>query len=134
MKRKKAFFILEQIFVIITLDYIFLIGDEFIYKTQWLPSFAIAILFFHLGTFISLYATITSTELTKEAKQLTHDFNFFIYLSFIGLLCFHNCLVNSGNLILNYCLGTYLLMNSVIFLFETHTSYKKYNASLIINN
>lgn len=134
MKRKKAFFILEQILFIIAINYLFLVEDGFIYKTHWLPSFVFAMVFFHLGTFMSLYATITSTVLTKENKQLIHDFNFFVYISFIGLLCFHNCLVNSGNLILNYCLGTYLLMNSIIFLFETYSSYKKYTASLIINN
>jgi hypothetical protein len=93
MKRKKAFFILEQILLILFINCLFLIEDDFIYKTHWLPSFAFAIVFFHLGTFMSLYATITSKTFTKEKEQVIFNFNFFIYLSFIGLLLYHNCLV-----------------------------------------
>lgn len=134
MKHKKAFFILEQILLMFAINYLFLFEDGFIYKTHWLPSFAFAIVFFHLGTFMSLYATITSKTFTKEKEQLIFNFNFFIYLSFIGLLLYHNCQVATNNLAINYYFGLYMLANAIIFLFETHSSYKKYTATLIINN
>jgi hypothetical protein len=134
MKRKKAFFIIPQILTMILINYFSLIEDGFIYKTHWQPSVVFVFVFFHFGTVIALYATIKSITYTKERRQMIHNFNFFIYISYIGLLCFHNCLVVSGDLLFNYCLGIFLLIISVIFLFETYSSYKKYTASLIINN
>ncbi len=134
MKRKKVSFIIEQVLFILFINCLFLIEDDFIYKTHWLPSFAFATVFFHLGTFMSLYVTITSKTFTKEKEQVIFNFNFFIYLSFIGLLLYHNCLVATNTLAINYFFGLYMLANSIIFLFETFSSYKKYTASLIINN
>ena len=134
MKRKKASFIIEQIVIILLINYFFLIESGFIYKTHWLPTFAFAILFFHLGTFMSLYATITSKTFTKEKEQFIFYFNFFVYMSFLGLILYHNCNVSTNDLVINYCYGLYMLANSIIFLFETYSSYKKYTASIIINN
>ena len=134
MKRKKASFIIEQIVIILLINYFFLIESGFIYKTHWLPTFAFAILFFHLGTFMSLYATITSKTFTKEKEQFIFYFNFFVYMSFLGLILYHNCNVSTNDLVINYCYELYMLANSIIFLFETYSSYKKYTASIIINN
>ena len=134
MKRKKASFIIEQIVIILLINYFFLIESGFIYKTHWLSTFAFAIIFFHLGTFMSLYATITAKIFTKEKEQFIFNFNFFVYLSFLGLILYHNCNVATNDLVINFCFGLYMLANSIIFLFETYFSYKKYTASLIINN
>ncbi|MCF8423842.1 MAG: hypothetical protein K9H41_05825 [Bacteroidia bacterium] len=134
MKRKKAFFIIEQIVIILLINYLILIESGFIYKTHWLSTFAFAIIFFHLGTFMSLYATITAKIFTKEKEQFIFNFNFFVYLSFLGLILYHNCHVATNDLVINYCFGLYMLANAIIFLFETYFSYKKYTASLIINN
>jgi hypothetical protein len=134
MKRKKAFFIIEQIVIILLINYLILIESGFIYKTHWLSTFAFAIIFFHLGTFMSLYATITAKIFTKEKEQFIFNFNFFVYLSFLGLILYHNCHVATNDLVINYCCCLYMLANAIIFLFETYFSYKKYTASLIINN
>jgi hypothetical protein len=133
MKNKKTKFIIEQIIVIVLLNYSFLIVDGFIYKTHWLPTFAFAVLFFNAGTFTTLYATIRSKLLTKEKAQLLFDLNIFIYLSFIGLLIYHDCHVATNNMIFNYWLGIYILINVIIFLFESYSSYKNYKASLSTN-
>lgn len=134
MKTKKIKFIIEQILIILFFNYIFLIDGGFIYKTHWLPTFIFAQAFFHLGVFASLYATIASKEFTKEKYQLILDFNCFIYLSYLGLLFYHNCHVETESLMQNYCFGLYMLTNVTIFIFETYSSYKKYKAALIINN
>jgi hypothetical protein len=134
MKRKKTSLIIEQILIILLINYLILIESGFIYKTHWLPTFAFAIVFFHLGTFTSLYATITAKTFTKEKEQFIFNFNFFVYLSFLGLILYHNCNVATNDLVINFCFGLYMLANSIIFLFETYFSYKKYTASLIINN
>ena len=134
MKRKKAFFIIEQILIILITNYLILIESGFIYKTHWLSTFAFAIVFFHLGTFMSLYATITAKTLTKEKEQFIFNFNFFVYISFLGLLLYHNCHVATNDLVINYFFCLYMLAISIIFLFEMYSSYKKYTASLIINN
>lgn len=130
----KTKFIIEQILFILLINYLILIDSGFIYKTHWLPTFAFAMVFFHAGTFLSLYATITSKVFTKEKEQLLFSFNFFIYLIFIGLLLYHNCQVKTNELMLNYGLGLYMLINAIIFLFEIKASYKKYITTLITNN
>ena len=134
MKTRKLKFTLQQILMILIINYLILVDEGFIYKTHWLPSFAFAILFFHLGTFSALYATLTSKTFTEEKEQFILNFNFFIYLSFLGLLLYHNCQVATNKLIFNYCFGLFTLTYSIIFLFETYSSYKKHTASLIINN
>ena len=133
MKTKKIKFISEQILFILLFNYLIVIDSGFIYKTHWLPTFVFALLFFHAGTFATLYATITSKAFSKEKEQLLFNFNLFIYLSFIGLLLYYNCQVATNNLVINYCLGLYMLVNAIIFLFETYSSYKKYSATLIAN-
>lgn len=133
MKTKKVKFIIAQILFILLINYLILIDEGFIYKTHWLPTFAFAILFFHVGAFSTIYLAITSKLFTNEKEQFLFDFSAFIYLTFIGLLLYHNCQVKTSDLLINYCLGLYILMNAVYFLFETHNSYKKYRTTLSIN-
>jgi hypothetical protein len=134
MKRKKASYIIEQIVIILLINYFFLIETGFIYKTHWLPTFAFAMVFFHAGTFLSLFVTIKSNVFTIEKEQLLFSFNFFIYLIFLGLLLYQNCLVQTNDLITYYCVCLYILFNAILFVFEIKACYKKYAASLIINN
>ena len=134
MKTRKIKFMIEQVFFILLMNYLFVIKSGFIYKSYWLPTFAIATLFFHTGTFVTLYTTIVSKTLTKEKERLLFNFNILIYSSYLGLLFLHNCQVESGSLILNYCFGLYMLINVTVILFETYSSYIKYISTKIINN
>ena len=134
MKTKKIRFIFEQILIILFVNYVIVFETDLINKTQWLPSFAFSLAFFHAGTFASLYTTITSKEFTIEKYNLILDFNLVIYLSYLGLLFYHNCQVKTDSLVMNYCFGLYMLINITIFIFETHSSYKKHKASLITNS
>lgn len=128
MNLKKYTFIFEQIIFILLVNYLILIQEQFIFKTHWLPTFAFALLFFHVGTFSTLYVTITSKEWSREKEELLFDCNIFIYLTFVGLLLYHNCHVKTSNLPMYYAMGIYILINAILFLFETLKSYKKYRS------
>lgn len=133
MKTKKTQSLIFQVLIILCINYLILIDEGFIFKTQWKPTFIFALAFFHLGTFSSLYATFISKTLSKEKEAFIFNFNMFFYLSFVGLLLYYNCQVQTNNLMGNYSIGLFMLFISIIFLFETVDSYKKYNSSLIIN-
>jgi hypothetical protein len=66
MKTKKTQSIIFQILIILSINYLILIAEGFIFKTQWKPNFIFALAFFHFGTFSSLYATFISKILLKE--------------------------------------------------------------------
>jgi hypothetical protein len=134
MKTKKTQSIIFQVLIILCINYLILIDEGFIFKTQWKPTFIFALAFFHLGTFSSLYATFISKILSKEKEAFIFNFNMFFYLSFVGLLLYNNCQVQTHNLMGNYSIGLLMLFISIIFLFETVDSYKKYNSSLITNS
>jgi hypothetical protein len=133
MKTKKTQSIIFQILIILSINYLILIAEGFIFKTQWKPNFIFALVFFHFGTFSSLYATFISKILLKEKEEFIFNFNMFFYISFVGLLFYHNCQIQTDTLMVNYIVGLFMLFMSIIFLFETVDSYKKYNSSLIIN-
>ncbi len=133
MKTQKTKFIILQVLAILTINYLILIDEGFIFKTHWKPTFIFALTFFHLGVFSSLYATIISKSISSEKENFLFNFNMFFYLSFVGLLLYHNCQVQSNNLISYYGIGLFMLFNSIVVLFETFESYKKYKLSLLIN-
>ena len=133
MKTKKTQSIIFQILIILSINYLILIVEGFIFKTHWAPNFIFTLAFFHFGTFSSLYATLISIILSKEKEEFIFNFNMFFYISFVGLLFYHNCLIQTDTLMVNYIIGLFMLFMSIIFLFETVNSYKKYNSSLIIN-
>ena len=133
MKKQKVKFIIAQLLFILIINYLILIDSGFIFKTHWKPTFIFALTYYHLGTFITLYATLISKNLSKEKEDFLFNFNMFFYTSFIGLLLYHNCQIESNNLVTNYSYGLFILFISVILLSETFSSYKKYNMSLINN-
>jgi len=56
-------------------------------------------------------------------------------MGYITLLLYNNCQIESRHpLLQNYAFGLFTLMGATFYLFETYSSYKKYTASLIINN
>jgi hypothetical protein len=133
MKHKKTFFILEQIIMIAITNYIILFESNFIYKTHWKPTFAFALAFYHIGTFMSLYFTFKIKEFTNEKENVLFTYNMFFLLGFTTLLVYHNLHMVTDNLITTYTIGLTFLMLSIILLFETYNSYYKYKSSININ-
>ena len=134
MKTNKIKFILVQLLFIVFINYMLLINDGFIFKTHWKPTFIFALTYYHIGTFITLYATLISKNLSSEKENFLFNFNMFFYISFIGLLLYHNCHIESNNLMENYTYGLIILFMSITILFETIASYKKYSLSLITHS
>ena len=134
MKTTKAKFIIEQILIILLINYFLLVEEHFMERKHWLPSFVFAQIFFHLGVFASLYATIVSKHFTDEKYQLILNFNLFIYSSQLCLLFCHNCLVETNDLIWNYSFGMFMIANVTLFIFEIRSSYKKFKATLVSHN
>ena len=82
MKTKKTQSIIFQILIILSINYLMLISEVFIFKELWRPTFIFALIFFNLGTFISLYVKFTTKPLSKEKGVFIFNLNLFIYLSF----------------------------------------------------
>jgi hypothetical protein len=127
-------FIVLQIVAILCINYLFLVYEKFGELHYWRSSLVFSIAFFHIGTFITLYSTITSKTYTKEKERLLADFNGIVYLGYITLLIYNNCQIESSHLLQYYGLGLFTLMATTFYLFETYSSYKKYTESLITNN
>ena len=134
MKKQKVKFIIAQLLFILIINYLILIDSGFIFKTHWRPTFIFALTYYHVGTFITLYATFISKTLSKEKEDFLFTFNMFFYTSFIGLCLYHNCQVEPNDLVTNYTFGLIALFISITLLFETIASYKSYNVSLITNS
>ena len=133
MNRNKIFSLAYQVLSITGVCYFVLFDAGFIYRTHWLPSFIFAMAFFHVGTFISLYVTIMSKELSKEKEELIYNFSFFVFCGFITLLLYHNCQIVTNQFIINYLFGLFLSVYSIIFLFKIYYSYLIYKSTQIIN-
>lgn len=129
MKPKKYKLIILQIIAIALVNYLIVFDSGFIYKTHWKPTYIFALAFFHIGTFCSLYASIRCKELTSEKREVIFNYNAFLYLSFLGLLFWHNCQVATDNLALNYGLGLTVLFMAIILLYDTYISFKAYQLS-----
>ncbi len=134
MKKQKVKFIITQLLFILIINYLILIDSGFIFKTHWRPTFIFALTYYHIGTFIILYATFISKPLLKEKEDFLFTFNMFFSTSFIGLLLYHNCQVEPNDLVTNYTFGLFILFISITLLFETVASYKTYKFSLITNS
>jgi hypothetical protein len=129
MKTKQTTFIIEQILIIVGINYLILISEGFLFKETWQPTFSLALAFFNVGTLISLYLTFTDKSFSILKEIFLFNFNLFIYLSFVSLLiCQNNHVRPHSNFTLS-SLGLLTLFFAVVFLFETVTSYKTYNTA-----
>jgi hypothetical protein len=133
MKTKQITFLIEQVLIILVVCFLLLIQEGFIYKASWKSTFIFSLAFFHIGTFASLYLTFVSKTWTPKKEGVFQNFNFFVYLGFISLCLYHNCLIQTDHLPFHYFFGLFTLSFSIVFLFETYFSYIKYKTSLFIN-
>ena len=124
MKTKQTTFIIEQILIIVGINYLMLISEGFLFKEHWKPTFIFALTFFNVGTLISLYLTFTDKSFSILKEIFLFNFNLFIYLSFVSLLICQNSHVISDSNFTISSLGLLTLFFAVVFLFETVTSYK----------
>lgn len=129
MKTKQITFIIEQILIILGINYLILISEGFLFKSPWQPTFILALSFFNLGTLSSLYLTICAKSFSIQKEIFLFNFNLFIYLSFVSLLVYHNYQVRAHSNFLHTSLGLLTFFFAAIFLFETVTSYKTYNTA-----
>jgi predicted neutral ceramidase superfamily lipid hydrolase len=126
MKTKQTTFIIEQILIIVGINYLILISEGFLFKAPWQHTFILALAFFNVGTLISLYLTITDKSFSIMKEIFLFNFNLFIYLSFVSLLIYQNSHVRPhSNFTLSF-LGLLTLFFAAVFLFETVSSYNKY--------
>jgi len=129
MKTKQTTFIIEQILIIVGINYLILISEGFLFRAPWQPTFSLALAFFNVGTLISLYLTFTDNSFSILKEIFLFNFNLFIYLSFVSLLiCQNNHVRPQSNFTIS-SLGLLTLFFAVVFLFETVTSYKTYNTA-----
>ena len=126
MKTKQTTFIIEQILIILGINYLILISEGFLFKSPWQLTFILALCFFNIGTLSSLYLTIKAKSFSIQKEIFLFNFNLFIYLSFVSLLVYHNYQVRAHSNFLHTSLGLLTLFFVGIFLFETVTSYKEY--------
>ena len=124
MTKNKILSISQQLLLIALFCYFILIDECFIYRLNWRPSFAFALAFFHIGTLTSLYLTAFSKDFSKEKEDLIFCFNMFVYTGSLALFYYHNCLVETNNLIQNYLFGLLMLSYSLILLFQTYSEYQ----------
>ena len=124
MKTNQTTFIIEQILIIVGINYLILINEGFLFKETWQPTFSLALAFFNVGTLISLYLTFTDKSFSILKEIFLFNFNLFIYLSFVSLLICQNSHVISDSNFTISSLGLLTLFFAVVFLFETVTSYK----------
>lgn len=129
MKTKQTTFIIEQILIIVGINYLILISEGFLFKAPWQPTFSLALAFFNVGTLSSLYLTFTDKSFSILKEIFLFNFNLFIYLSFVSLLVYHNSQVRAHSNFLHTSLGLLTLFFAVVFLFETVKSYKTYKTA-----
>ena len=127
MKTTQTTFIIEQILIIVGINYLILINEGFLFKETWQPTFSLALAFFNVGTLISLYLTFTDKSFSILKEIFLFNFNLFIYLSFVSLLICQNRHDRPQSNFTLSSLGLLTLFFAVVFLFETVTSYKTYN-------
>ena len=132
MKTKQTTFIIEQILIIVGINYLILISEGFLFKAPWRSTFILAFAFFNFGTLISLYLTITDKSFSIMKEIFLFNFNLFIYLSFVSLLIYQNSHVRTHSNFTISSLGLLTLFFAVVFLFETVTSYKTYNTAKLL--
>ena len=132
MKNKKTRSIIEQISFISIINFL-MFKEGLLTTTHWGVGITIAFALFHLGTFFTLYVTITSKDISSEKDKLIFNFNFSIYLVFMCLLLLNNFLFESEHLLMNYFLSLFFLFLSTSFISDTRASYIAYKNSLIIN-
>ena len=131
---KKHKLLTEQLTILLLIDFLLLINDEFLFKEKWLPTFTFSILFLHLGFFISFIYVIKSKSVTNTLNKILTDYICCILLGFISLCFIHNCQVKSDNLGYNFILALIMLFMAVWFGFDTLTNYKKINLIKNKNN
>jgi thiamine transporter ThiT len=122
----KVSLILEQVIFLGLINYLLLIQEGFIFKDYWLPTFCVSLAYFHLGIFIALYYTLKSKTISIEQYNFLSDYLTFILFGFITFICYHNFHVSSSQLVLNYVLCLCALAFTVVFLYETYSSYKTF--------
>lgn len=132
MKTQKTRSIIEQVLFISIINFL-MFKEGLLTTTHWNAGIIIAFALFHLGTFFSLYVTITSKEISTEKDKLIFNFNFSVYLVFMCALLLNNFLFASEHLLLNYFLALFFLFLSTSFISNTNDSYKEYQNSLITN-
>lgn len=123
MKSKKIQFIIVQLIIIVLINYLILFHEGFAFRNHWTGTFLFAMMFFHAGSFYTFYSTINSKLFSVEKFEYLSDLNGFIYVSFIFLLFFHNCLVKTENHTIDYFICLSMLYFSVIYLIKTRFSY-----------
>lgn len=129
MKAKQNTFIIEQILIILGINYLILISEGFLFKSPWHPTFSLALAFFNIGTLSSLYLTIKAKSFSIQKEIFLFNFNLVIYLSFVSLLVYHNYQVRAHSNFLHTSLGLLTFFFAVVFLFDTVASYKTYNTA-----
>lgn len=129
MKAKQNTFIIEQILIILGINYLILISEGFLFKSSWQPIFSLALSFFNIGTLISLYLTFTDKSFSIQKEIFLFNFNLVIYLSFVSLLIYQNSHVRPHSSFTLSSLGLLTLFFAAVFLFETVRSYKIYNTA-----
>ena len=129
MKTNQTTFIIEQILIIVGINYLMLISEGFLFKEHWKPTFIFALTFFNVGTLISLYLTFTDKSFSILKEIFLFNFNLVIYLSFVSLLVYHNSKVRAHVNFFHTTLGLLTLFFAVVFLFETVTSYKTFKTA-----
>lgn len=129
MKSKQNTFIIEQILIILGINYLILISEGFLFKSPWQPTFSLALAFFNIGTLSSLYLTIKAKSFSIQKEIFLFNFNLVIYLSFVSLLVYHNYQVRAHSNFLHTSLGLLTFFFAVVFLFDTVASYKTYNTA-----
>ena len=129
MKAKQNTFIIEQILIILGINYLILINEGFLFKETWQPTISLALAFFNVGTLISLYLTFTDKSFSILKEIFLFNFNLVIYLSFVSLLIYQNSHVRPQSNFTISSLGLLTLFFAVVFLFETVTSYKTFKTA-----
>lgn len=127
MKTRKTKSIIQQIIIILSFNFAFLVGNSNFNINSGFGSELIFILaFFHTGAFTSLYVTFESKELTKEKNVVLFKFIYFILFFSLFLVFYFKCQPKTPNVISCYILGMLTLIQSVVVAIETFKSYMKY--------
>lgn len=126
--------LIEQLLILLFTDFQFLISEGFIYKEKWLTSFVFAVVFLHLGFFISIYYILKSSRvISVETNKLLTDLICFVLFGFLTLVFFHNIQVNSGQLPINFLAALVSLFFTVTFGFDGLKYYKVVQKQLPLN-
>lgn len=122
MTLKKIEFIAVQLLALLLVNYLLLVNEGFLYRGHWPISLCLALLYLHTIGFGTLYATFITKEFTPTKRKILVNLFGFGLVSFTALLCFHNCHVKSGNVVMDYGLGIGMIVLSLAFISEMRSN------------